>query len=314
MRILPERASTLAVQIDLFLYVIVGLAIFFAALIFGLLTFFAVRYRHNSRASRHQIHQENLKLEIFWTVVPTFLVIVLFVWAGKIFVEYFRIPEGAQELLVTGKQWMWKIQHANGRREINELHVPVNTPIQLTMTSEDVIHSFFVPQFRVKKDVLPGRYTTLWFEATKTGTFNLFCAEYCGTGHSRMTGKVVVLDPPEYERWLKEGNVEASAGASTGERLFTRMGCITCHREGAGARGPLLAGLFGREVVLQDGGKVIADETYLRESILEPRTKLVEGFAPLMPTYKSQLSETDVFELVNYIKSLQAKGTPQRAS
>lgn len=294
---------------DLFLYVLVGLSVFFFVLVVALVAIFAIRYRHGSKANRQRRYADSFWLEVFWAGVPTLIALALFVWSAAVFFNYWRIPEGAQEVFVTGKQWMWKIQHANGRREINNLHVPINTPIKLTMTSEDVIHSFFIPEFRVKRDVLPGKYTTLWFEPTKTGTYHLFCAEYCGLNHSTMTGSVIVMEQTDYEKWLLEGNVEELAGgASTGEQIFTKMGCLVCHREGASARGPFLAGVFGSEVQLQTGETITADEEYLRESILNPKAKIVFGYAALMPTYKNQLSQDDVFELVNYIKSLEGEG------
>lgn len=307
--IYPEQASTIARDFDLFLFVLLGLSMFFLGLIVLLVVFFSIRYRAGSRANRELSSPDNYKLEIFWTVVPTLLVLLLFGWSTKIYFNYFRVPENAQEIFVTGKQWMWKIQHPNGRREINELHVPVNTPIKLTMTSEDVIHSLFVPEFRVKKDVLPGTYSTLWFEATKTGVFNLFCAEYCGTEHALMKGNVYVMELPEYQRWLEEGNTGDVAMASSGEHLFNRMGCAVCHREGSGARGPVLTGLFGSEVQLTGGETTVADEAYIRESIMNPKAHIVAGYTPLMPTFEGQLSQDDVTQLISYIKSLDDAGS-----
>lgn len=307
--IYPEQASTIARDFDLFLFVLLGLSVFFLGLIVLLVVFFSIRYRAGSRANRELKSPDNYKLEIFWTVVPTLLVLLLFGWSTKIYFNYFRVPENAQEIFVTGKQWMWKIQHPNGRREINELHVPVNTPIKLTMTSEDVIHSLFVPEFRVKKDVLPGTYSTLWFEATKTGVFNLFCAEYCGTEHALMKGNVYVMELPEYQRWLEEGNTGDVAMASSGEHLFNRMGCVVCHREGSGARGPVLTGLFGSEVQLTGGETTVADEAYIRESIMNPKAHIVAGYTPLMPTFEGQLSQDDITQLISYIKSLDDAGS-----
>jgi cytochrome c oxidase subunit 2 len=203
-----------------------------------------------------------------------------------------------------GKQWMWKAQHPLGKSEINMLHVPVNQPVKLIMTSQDVIHSFYIPAFRVKKDVLPGRYTELWFEATKTGEYHLFCAEYCGTEHSQMIGSVVVMEQLEYERWLS-GNVAGESMAAAGQRLFEQRGCASCHAGTSDARGPALAGLFGKEVQLEDGRTVTADESYLRESILNPQAKVVAGYSPVMPTFEGQISEEGLLQLVAYIKSLE---------
>jgi cytochrome c oxidase subunit 2 len=217
-------------------------------------------------------------------------------------------PAEPLEIFVVGKQWMWKIQHQEGPREINELHIPVGQPVKLTMTSEDVIHSFSVPAFRVKQDVLPGRYTTMWFEATKTGTYHLFCTEYCGTEHAGMGGSIVVMEPSDYQAWLGGGGGESLTEA--GERLFGQLGCATCHADEAGARGPALRGVYGSDVTLSTGGTVAADESYLRESILQPASKVVAGYDAIMPTYLGQVSEEGVLQLVAYIRAL---GTAETA-
>lgn len=313
MKLFPVQGSTIAGQFDLLLLVLVLFSILSIAGIGGALIYFAIRYRAGSGANRKLKSPDNYKLELAWTLIPTVLVLALFAWSAKIFYDYFRVPDTAHEILVTGKQWMWKIQHPNGRREINELHIPANTPIKLTMTSEDVIHSFFIPEFRVKKDVLPGVYSTLWFEANQTTgaqPHNLFCAEYCGLNHSIMTGKVHVLEPADYERWLKEGNVESQTMASSGERLFNAMGCVVCHRDEPGARGPSLNGLFGTEVTLASGETVVADDDYIRESIVNPQAKIVQGYTPLMPTFKNSLSQEDIFQLVTYIRGLAETPAP----
>jgi cytochrome c oxidase subunit 2 len=226
------------------------------------------------------------------------------VWGAVVFFHAQRPPKGAIEIYAVGKQWMWKFQHMDGQREINELHVPIGQPVKLTMISQDVIHSFFVPAFRVKQDVLPGRYTTVWFQATKTGKYHLFCAEYCGTQHSGMIGSVVVMEPAQYQAWLAGGGGEGSL-AQSGEKLFQDLACNTCHRSDSGARGPDLAGVFGSQVTLQGGQKLAADEAYIRESILNPQAKLVMGFQPIMPTFQGQVSEEGLMQLVAYIKTLQ---------
>jgi cytochrome c oxidase subunit 2 len=215
----------------------------------------------------------------------------------------YRAPRGAMEIYITGKQWMWKAQHPDGRREINALHVPVGRPVKLIIGSEDVIHSFFVPAFRTKMDAVPGKLTSVWFEATKAGTYHLFCAEYCGLQHSRMIGSVVAMEPAEFQMWLAGGPAEASP-AQAGERLFTELGCITCHREGAPIPAPVLNGLFGRSVELQDGGTAIADENYIRESIMNPQAKLVAGYQPVMPPFQGVASEEQVLQLIAYIRAL----------
>jgi cytochrome c oxidase subunit 2 len=200
---------------------------------------------------------------------------------------------------------MWKLEHVEGQREINELHVPVGRDIEMIMTSQDVIHSFYVPAFRIKQDVLPGRYTTAWFRATKPGVYHLFCAEYCGTQHSGMIGQVVVMEPAQYEAWLSGGNTSGSL-ASNGENIFQQLGCVTCHRSDTQGRGPNLVGVFGKPVMLEDGRTVIADENYIRESILSPSAKVVKGFKPIMPVFQGLVSEEQLTELVAYVKSLSA--------
>jgi cytochrome c oxidase subunit 2 len=241
-------------------------------------------------------------LEAAWIVIPLALTMVMFVWGAIAYFEQRVLPSDAIELTVVGKQWMWKIQHPQGRSEINELHVPLGQPIVLRMISEDVIHSFFLPAFRVKMDVLPNRYTTLWFQATQPGTYHLFCAEYCGTEHADMRGHVVVMQPAEYADWLAGGDDQPPVTA--GEELFTRLGCDTCHFQGGQPRGPSLANLFGEPVRLSDGTVVTADEAYVRESILNPAAKVVAGYQSIMPTFEGRLSEEQIFHLIEYIKSL----------
>jgi cytochrome c oxidase subunit 2 len=300
----PEQASTMAHRVDALYYFLLAVSGFFAVLIAVLLVAFAFKYRRRAEDERPAAIHGSLGLELTWTLIPFCLAMVMFFWGASIYVSLSRPPDNAMEVFVVGKQWMWKIQHLEGRREINELHVPVGRSVRLTMTSEDVIHSFFVPAFRVKADVIPGRYTTLWFEATKPGTYHLFCAEYCGTEHSGMVGHVVVMEPAEYQTWLS-GGPPAATLASAGQALFEQLGCLTCHRGDTGARGPQLAGLFGRPVQLQSGATVMADETYLRESIINPQAKIVAGFQPIMPTFKGLVSEEGLIQLLAYIKSLQ---------
>jgi cytochrome c oxidase subunit II len=228
---------------------------------------------------------------------------VMFAWGAVIFFDARTPPQDATEIYVVAKQWMWKLEHPEGQRELNELHVPVGRDIKLIMTSQDVIHSFYVPAFRLKQDVIPGRYTTMWFKATKPGTYHLFCAQYCGTQHSGMIGEVVVMEPAEYETWLA-GGVPAGSMAQNGQQLFTQLGCSTCHRFDVQGRGPNLTGVFGKPVLLEDGRTVIADENYVRESILIPTAKVVSGFKPVMPSFQGQVSEEQLTSLVAYVKSL----------
>ncbi|HUL78160.1 MAG TPA: cytochrome c oxidase subunit II, partial [Vicinamibacteria bacterium] len=242
-------------------------------------------------------------LELTWTVVPLVLMSVMFVWGAKVFFHLNRPPDDAMTVSVVGKRWMWKLQQPTGQREINELHVPRGRAVKLIITSEDTIHSFFVPAFRIKKDAVPGRYNMAWFRATKTGSYHLFCSEYCGTEHSRMTGRIVVMEPDDYETWLAGGPAPESPVAA-GEKLFTELNCITCHRPDSAGRGPVLQGIFGRPVKLASGETVVADEAYVRESITSPAAKVVAGYQPVMPTYQGQVSEEQLIALVAFIQSL----------
>ncbi len=298
-----ERASTAAASVDHLFYFLLGVSAFFIVLIFVLLFYFAVKYRRHAADQPPEEVHEPMALEVGWIVVPFLITIVIFVWGAKIFSDQSHPPAGAEEIFVVGKQWMWKLQHQEGNREINELHIPIGRPIKLVMTSEDVVHDFFVPAFRVKKDVLPGRYTSIWFEANRIGTYHFFCSQYCGTDHARMTGWVTVMDPAAYERWLSEGSPRQTM-VSSGEILFQRLGCANCHKSTNSDRGPSLIGVFGKRRVLQEGGTVIADESYIRESILNPRAAIVAGYQPLMPTFTGQVNEDQLLQLIAYIKSL----------
>lgn len=323
----PDAASTLAGQVDLFYFFLTGVSLFFAVLIATLLIVFAIRYRRGRPDDMPvQIHGST-QLELVWTIVPFGIAMVIFAWGALVYMNMARPPDNAHEVFVVGRQWMWKLQHLEGRREINELHVPVGQPIKLTMTSEDVIHSFFVPAFRMKWDVLPGRYTTAWFEANRVGEYHLFCAEYCGSQHAGMIGRIVVMEPADYQAWLGEqvavmpasamGSAAQAAPlppAQAGEVLFHQKACVTCHQPQAGALGPSLVGLYGQRVTLQDGRQVVADDAYLRESILDPTAKIVAGYQPVMPTFRGQLDEEQILHLIQYIKSLQPPGADSRVT
>ena len=302
----PEQASTVAEKVDTLYFFMVGLSVFFAAVIFLAVFFFVVKYRRRSDDERPRPILGDLRLELAWTLIPMVLALGVFAWTTDLYLTISRPPAGAMEIYVVGKQWMWKLQHPEGKREVNELHIPVGQPVRLTMTSEDVIHSFYVPAFRVKMDVLPGRYTSVWFEATKPGAYHLFCAEYCGTEHSSMGGTVFAMEPADFEQWLGGGGSGESM-VDAGERLFQERACHTCHRPDSEGRGPVLDGLFGQTVPLQNGGTTIADENYIRESILKPAAKILAGYQPIMPTYEGQLSEEGILQLITYIKSLKAK-------
>ena len=301
----PEQASTIAEGIDNLYYFLTAIDLFFTAIIFLAIFYFMVKYRRRSQDETPAQIEGSLPLEISWSVIPLILVVVTFVWSSSLFIRNSRPPEASTEIFVIGKQWMWHLQHPEGVREINELHVPVGRPIKLTMTSEDVIHDFFIPAFRVKKDVVPGKYTSLWFQATKTGQYHLFCGQYCGVSHALMRGQVFVMEPQDYERWLS-GSKKENTMAASGALLYTQYACITCH--GAG-KGPAFNDLYMSQAKLRDGTAVVADEAYLRESILVPGAKLVAGYDPIMPTYKGQLTEEQLLQLIAYIKSL---GTTER--
>ena len=290
-------------HVDMLYFFLVTIAGFFSILIFGLVFYFALRYHRSARNPvARQIHG-SLGLEIVWSVIPLALTMVMFGWGAVLYLRNARTPPGSLEMYVVAKQWMWKIQHVEGTREINELHVPTGAPVRLVMTSEDVIHSFYVPAFRVKQDVMPGRYTSMWFQPTQPGKYHLFCAEYCGNQHSAMGGWVYVMEPAEYEQWLSGGSAGESM-ATAGQALFERLGCSSCHKTEGGGRGPSLEGLLGRKIQLDNGQTIVADEGYVRESILNPRAKIVAGYQPLMPTFQGQVSEEQILQLLSYIKSL----------
>jgi cytochrome c oxidase subunit 2 len=307
----PERASTMAARVDALYFFLISVSVFFSLLIAGLIVYYAVKYRRRSPQSIGANIHGGMLLEITWSVIPLMIAMFIFVWGASVFFAMSHPPDETINIYVVGKQWMWKFQHLDGTREIDELHVPVGRAVKLIMTSEDVIHDVFVPAFRVKADVLPGRYTNIWFQATKPGRYHLFCAEYCGTRHSGMIGEVVVMEPSEYQTWLSGGAPEGSL-ASAGEKLFQDLACVTCHRPDAQGRGPGLQGLFGKTVELQNGERVVADEDYIRESILRPSAKITAGFQPIMPTFQGLINEEQLLQLVEYVKSLHAQ--PQTAN
>ncbi|MES2788669.1 MAG: cytochrome c oxidase subunit II [Planctomycetota bacterium] len=315
-RLMPEQASTFAPQVDLlyaFLLLVSGLL---SVGIAGTIVWFAIKYRRKSTADRRQTPSHMLLLELSWIVGPFVLSMILFVWGAKLFFHQTHAVEGALEVNCVGRQWMWKFQHPNGRSEINDLHVPLNQPVKINMISEDVIHSLYIPAFRVKQDVLPGRYTSIWFEASKVGQYHLFCAEYCGVKHSGMIGVVHVLEPARYQEWLSDQSGGASLAGGSG-RLFDQLRCNSCHLAGGEvSRGPSLVNLLGRTVPLQNGQKIVADENYIRESILRPAAKIVAGYQPLMPSFEGQVSEEGILQLIAEIKAMgQPEGRgPQGAS
>jgi cytochrome c oxidase subunit 2 len=301
-----NEASVHAGEVDTLFLVLTALALIITGGVSSAIIYFVLRYRRGRDADRTNPMETNNKLEITWTVIPLILSLGVFVWAARLYFQIFDVPPNAQEVYVVAKQWMWKFQHVDGPSEINELHIPINQPIKLVMTSQDAIHSLFVPAFRIKTDVLPGRYTTVWFEGKVAGVYHLFCAEYCGSDHSGMGGSVIVMNPDEFAAW-KSGAPGGSL-ADAGERLFQQSGCIGCHQMDGSGVGPSLQGTFGQPVELASGETVTRDENYIRESILDPTAKLVNGYQPIMPSYEGQLDEDQLLALIEYIKSL---GQPQ---
>jgi cytochrome c oxidase subunit II len=310
LQLFPEVASTMASRVDALYLFLVALTAVFTIGIAVMVVVFMIKYKRRSPDSVGARIHGGMILEITWSVVPLVISLGIFVWAAQIFFAISRPPAETMNIYVVGKQWMWKFQHLDGQREINEVHVPVGRKVKMIMTSEDVIHDLFFPSFRVKADVIPGRYSHLWFEATKAGEYHMFCAEYCGTKHSGMIGRVVVMEPDDYQAWLSGGAQEGSL-ASAGEKLFQDLACNTCHRPDAQGRGPVLQNLFGQQVSLQSGEVVIVDEAYLRESILAPSAKVTAGFQPIMPTFQGLVSEEGLLQLIEYVKSLKTDNPVQ---
>ena len=308
----PPADSSLATRVDHLFYAWLALAGIVTVAVFFLIVYFSVKYRHGSRAnrdmpSRGTLRHESHRIEIAWIATPLILFLGMGFWAAGIYYVHAAPPSDATEVYAVGKQWMWKLEHTGGQREIDELHVPAGRPIKLVMTSQDVIHSFFMPVFRIKQDVLPGRYTILWFTADKPGDYHVFCAQYCGTDHARMIGHVVVMQPAAFERWLTSGNASQSMAAE-GAARFRQYGCSGCHGASASVHAPKLEGLFGRRVQLSDGSSVVADERYIHDSVMLPRKDVVAGYEPIMPSFQGEITEEDLLEIVEYIKSLHSAG------
>ncbi|HHL72367.1 MAG TPA: cytochrome c oxidase subunit II [Bacteroidetes bacterium] len=304
---LPEAASTVAGEVDALFYFIFYASLFFFVLVTSAMVYFAIRYRKRGKRVLTSSISHNTALEVTWTVIPTILVFVIFIWGFKDFLNLHVVPRGATEIKVTGQKWFWSFDYPEGLSVVNELTVPVNKPIKLLMASKDVIHSFYVPSFRVKMDVVPNRYSIIWFEATQTGEYNLFCTEFCGKGHSEMIGKVNVVTEEEYEDWLLE-NADPSEGLTMeefGAKLYKSKACVTCHTiDGTASQGPSFLGIYGKNEQLTDGSSVLVDENYLRESFLNPAAKIVKGYQPVMPPYQGLLNDKEVDALIAYIKSL----------
>jgi cytochrome c oxidase subunit 2 len=301
--ILPEQASKVAERTDNLYWGLIGASAAVCLILFVPMIYFLFKYRHGKPADRTPMRLPEYKMEITWTVLPLLIFMGFYAWGAKQFFLIERPPPGAMELNVVGKQWMWKIQHPEGNREINELHVPVGRIVRLTMTSQDVIHSFFLPEFRIKQDVVPGRYTTEWFKAEKPGTYHLFCSEYCGTSHSRMEGHVIVMNATDYQDWLSRGQPDDTL-VQSGERLYRELGCSGCHDGPSVVRAPPLQGVYNKPVPLNNGEVIIADEGYLRDSILFPARQIVGGYTNDMPSFSGKLGEDQLLELIAYLKNL----------
>ena len=304
---LPPAASDVAARVDALFFAMVALTGTVALAITVVMLVFAVRYRRGSRADRSNAPAKKLPVEIAWTVTPLAIFLGVFVWGAAVYAGLYRPAADAMPVYVVGKQWMWKAEHANGRREIDELHLPAGQPVRLVLATQDVIHSFYVPAFRIKQDAVPGRYTTIAFTPTKAGTFALRCAEYCGTDHAHMGGRVIVMQPADFQRWLAQG-APAGTMAARGFARFRELGCSGCHDPRSSVHAPDLAGLYGRQVHLADGRSVVADESYIRDSILLPKRDVVAGFDPIMPSFQGQVGEDDLLELIAYIKSTKSEG------
>ena len=294
-------ASDIAQRVDLLFYTLVALTGMVAIAIITLMIVFCVRYRAGAQVDRRNPPVGLRWLECGWTFTPLVIFLAIFCWAAVVYAHFYAPAPGAMTVFVVGKQWMWKAEHANGRREIDELHLPLGQPVRLVLSTEDVIHSFYVPAFRIKQDAVPGRYTTISFTPTREGEYWLHCAEYCGTDHARMGGRVVVMAPAAFATWLERGNSNASL-AALGFELFRRKGCSGCHAAGSTVHAPDLAGVYGRVVHLQDGRTLVADEGYLRDSILLPKKDVVAGYAPIMPSFQGQLDEGELAALITYLK------------
>jgi cytochrome c oxidase subunit 2 len=308
LNLLPDSASSMASRVDMLFFSLLGLSVLVILGVVVTATVFSFRYRRGSRANRIKLSvsessKTQSRIELTWISITLALFLITFFWGAKLYSRLLTPPANAIEINLVAKQWVWTLQHPEGKREINELHVPRGVPVKLVMTSEDVIHSFYVPAFRIKQDVLPGRYLRTWFTATQTGKFRFLCAEYCGTNHSKMGGEVVVMEPESYKKWLHSGPAKGNL-AEQGRKKFQQFGCSACHDPGSGVHAPRLKGLYGRRVLLQGGTSIIANDSYIRESILKPRKQIVRGYAPIMPSFDGQVSEEDIMQIIAYIKSL----------
>jgi cytochrome c oxidase subunit 2 len=308
-QLFPPQASTSATESDWLFWSLTAASFFICLLVFLPLTYFAIKYRRGRKVNRSLSDFPSWKLEVPWTVIPLVLMMGLFAWSAEVFFRLETPPPGAIEVNVVGKQWMWKLQHAEGAREINELHIPRGQPVKLILTSQDVIHDFFIPAFRMKQDVVPGAYTTEWFTPTRTGRYHIFCAQFCGTSHAAMIGWVYVMEPQDYQRWLSQGS--AVPMATRGEQLFHSLGCSGCHSVSSKIHAPPLEGLYGHLVPLETKEFVLADDKYIRDSILMPASQIAAGYQNLMPSFKGHISEEEIMEMIAYLKSIANSPPPE---
>jgi cytochrome c oxidase subunit 2 len=310
--IFPAQASTFASDVDKLYFLILAVTSFFAIAVVIFVAVFAIKYQDETGTKVGAPIHGSIPLELAWSFIPFVIAIGIFGYATVVYFEIVRPPAETLQIYSTGKRWMWRFQHINGKAEINELHVPKGRPVKITFTSEDVLHDIYIPAFRVKADAIPGRYSEIWFEPSQTGDFHLFCAEYCGTKHSGMIGRVVVMEPRDYQAWLSGSDGQPLA--ARGQQLFQQLACVTCHLTDGSGRGPSLGGVPGSKVELANGSNVVADDGYIRESILTPQAKLVSGFQPVMPTFQGLVNEEGVMSLIEYIKSLPAPAAPAQAT
>ena len=311
MPLYPEQASNFAPQVDNLVYFMIAVCVFFAVVICAAVIYFIFRYQRKAPDEIGVAIHGDLRLEIAWIVLPFPLLLVMFGWGAAIYVDYRHTPTDTLDVYVIGKQWMWKLQQPDGRKEINELHVPVGRNVRLIMGSEDVIHDFSVPSFRVKMDVVPGHYNTMWFRPTKVGKYHFFCSQYCGTDHAVMGGWVTVMEPDEYAKWLS-GSSGSGDPVAIGQKLYSELACNTCHLPDGKGRGPSYNGVYGSQVKLADGSTVLADDNYIRESILQPNAKIVAGYLPVMPSFQGLVTEEQIVDLTAYIKSLKDQPPPAK--
>ncbi len=303
-RLFPDSASTIAPEVDGLFLLLTGVSLMMTLLIGGAIGYFAVKYRRRSEDEVPEQVVGSNRLELAWTIIPFGFFMLVFFLSARTYMNIFQPPSNVMDVYVVAKQWMWQFEHAGGQQEINELHVPMGRPVKLTMTSQDVIHSLFVPDFRIKQDVLPNRYTVVWFEATKPGRYRLFCAEYCGTNHAGMGGFVTVMEPVAFQEWLSGGPTAEQSPAASGQQLFQQFGCASCHLPDGRGPGPSLVGMFGSTIMLEGGGTVTGDENYVRESILDPMAKVHQGYQPIMPSFRGRVSDEQILDLIAYLKSI----------